>query len=75
MITQAGPHCDVCDSYILFGFVNNFRVNGIEQDLMCDDKCKDKVLEAFKSKDWQSLPNGKLRRAYKEYIDKGGILK
>ena len=74
MLTRCGLRCDVCNSYILFGFVNNFRVKGIERDLICDDMCKEKVLECFKNKDWEALPDGSLKKAYKEYTDKGGTL-
>lgn len=70
MITSAGPQCDVCGNYILpidsEEKVNFFGVKGIDQELMCDNKCK-KILEEV-GKDWKKLPEGPLRKSFSEAV-------
>lgn len=74
MITQAGPHCDVCDKYILLDkSINPFSVPGIKSELHCHDACVDVVKAAFEKKDYVLLPDGRLRRALEE-ADKNGVL-
>lgn len=75
MILEGGPHCDVCDHYILLDkSINPFSVPGIKQQLHCHDKCVEIVKEAFLKKDYTLLPEARLRRALEE-ADKNGILK
>lgn len=69
MITSSGAICDVCGEYILplnpNERVNSFGVNGIEETLHCDNKCKELLLNI--GKDWTQLPvNGRLYKAFKE---------
>ena len=72
MITSSGAKCDVCGNYILpidpDELVHTFSVKGIEQRLHCDNACK-KVLQNIKG-DWSKLPEGPLRKAFKEAYDK-----
>lgn len=70
MLTQCGPRCDVCDSYIFVGDINPFHMEGIKQTLVCHDKCKSIVLDAMEKKDWTLLPEGPLRSAYQEAQEK-----
>ena len=74
MILQAGPHCDVCDTYILLDkSINPFSVPGIKQELHCHDNCVDIVKNAVGKKDYTLLPEGRLRKAFEE-ADKNGVL-
>jgi hypothetical protein len=67
MITSHGPHCDVCDQYILLDkSINPFSVPGIAQELHCHDKCVDVVKTAFAAKDWKMLPEGRLRKVFED---------
>jgi hypothetical protein len=63
-ITSSGPKCDVCGNYILNpeDRVNFFRIEGIEEELICDNKCKEDVLRA--EDNWRKLPKGPLRQAF-----------
>ncbi len=64
MITQHGPKCDVCGSYILVDkSINPFSVKGIERELHSHDKCKVKVETAT---EWEQLPDGPLRKCFEE---------
>lgn len=75
MIIQGGPHCDVCDKYILVDrSINPFSVPGIKQEMHCHDACIEVIKEAFSKKDYKLLPNGRLRCAFEE-ADKNGYLK
>lgn len=74
MILQCGPHCDVCDKYILLDkSINPFSVPGIQQQLHCHDNCVDVLKNSFSKKDLTLLPDGRLRRALEE-ADKNGVL-
>ena len=67
-ITSSGPKCDVCGHFILpidpEERVHTFSIQGIEQDLHCDNACKEKLLAA--AADWTLLPEGPLRKAFEE---------
>jgi hypothetical protein len=69
-ITSCGPRCDVCGLLILSidedERVNEFSVKGIEQTLICDNKCKAAVETAMTAKDWQLLPSGPLRKVFED---------
>jgi hypothetical protein len=69
MITQSGPVCDVCGKYILpiaDEKVHNFRIKGIDADLVCDNACKEILESAMVKQDWKALPEGPLRKAFSE---------
>ena len=69
MLTPSGPQCDVCGNYILpIGEerVNHFTVPGIKSELMCDNKCKAKVIDATNAGDFMLLPDGPLKRIFIE---------
>jgi hypothetical protein len=71
MITQSGPVCDICGKYILpieGEKVHNFRINGIDTDLICDNACKGVLESAMVKQDWKALPEGPLRKAFSEAI-------
>lgn len=75
MITSSGVICDVCGHYILpldpSERVNCFGVKGIEQELHCDNKCKELVLGI--GRDWTRLPKeGRLYKVFQEYNDEKG---
>lgn len=68
-MTQSGPVCDVCGIHILPGTsesINPFSVKGIEQTLLCHDRCKPAVEEMTRIKDWKQLPEGPLRDCFAE---------
>ncbi len=71
-ITSSGAKCDVCGYFILpldpEERVHTFSVKGIEQKLHCDNKCKELIGKA--NGDWKELPDGPLRKVFKEH--KGG---
>lgn len=49
MITSSGAKCDICGHYILpldpKELVHTFRVKDIDQDLHCDNSCKQKIID------------------------------
>lgn len=68
MITQAGPHCDVCGTYIIDGNMELFTMTAFpDQTLCCHDKCRPVAEEAFAAKDWRLLPPGPIRKAFEEH--------
>lgn len=69
MITQSGPVCDVCGKHILpiaDEKVHNFRIKGIDADLVCDNAFKEILESAMVKQDWKALPEGPLRKAFSE---------
>ena len=69
MITSSGAICDVCGEYILpldpEELIHSFNVEGIQETLHCDNKCKELLLSI--GKEWQLLPTkGRLYQAFLE---------
>lgn len=68
MITSSGAKCDVCGKFILpidpDERVNHFRINGIENELHCDNACKQILVDC--GKDWTKLPDGPLKNVFEE---------
>jgi hypothetical protein len=68
MLTQSGPMCDVCGTYIFYDkSVNPFSVAGISGTLLAHDRCK--PLVAIAGKDWRKLPPGPLRKAFEDAVE------
>ena len=70
-ITSHGPICDVGGEYMLMpvlglGDMHIFTVSMIPQKLHCCDVHKVVLEAASATNDWEALPEGPLRRAYKE---------
>lgn len=75
MITSSGAIYDVCGKYILpvdpNELVNFFRMKGIDEDLHCDNKCKELLQLIMINKDWRKLPKeGRLYQAFADYYSK-----
>lgn len=63
-LTMAGPQCDVCGDFILLDpEMEWFSTKGIAAPLCCHTKCR-ALVEGVK--EWPSLPNGPLRKAFEE---------
>lgn len=76
VVTSSGLKCDVCGGYILplpGVRYNSFRIRGIDRELhVCaretgeQPQCQRKLEAAMKSKRWEDLPSGPLRKAFED---------
>lgn len=70
---SSGARCDVCDNFILplrsimglkeTEFIHPFKLDCVEKDLICCNKCKEIIQNA--NGDWEKLPDGALKKAFK----------
>jgi hypothetical protein len=70
-ITKAGLMCDVCGQFILPLFDEGFErfgVKGIDNELQCHIKCKESIIQA--GTDWKNLPEGPLKKAFTDAVNK-----
>lgn len=66
-MSSSGVVCDVCEKYVLLESFHNFSIPGIDQMLQCHDSCKPILLEVVEKKDWTLLPEGPIRRCFRDH--------
>lgn len=75
-MTSSGLRCDVCDTFIL-GLTDEdlaypFTLTTIKNELYACKDCIEIIKKLDGTDNWQELPEGHLKRFYKEQSKKGG---